>query len=115
MRQFRAVIFPFDPGRIAIFGDDDDEPWTVCCTVLIETVSVVHGERSVDGKKALQFVNRFLEKFGHAMTTKFRRHRESFEPLAGGVNILQGVLTIEDLQLSGERVFTRHIRQKAKI
>jgi hypothetical protein len=113
--QFRATILPGGLGRIAIYGDDDDEHLTVCCTVSIDTLRDVRHEHSIDGRDALQYVKRHLEKFGHAMTAKYRQHRESFKPLAQAPQILQGTLTIEDLLSSGERFFTHRIGQKTKI
>lgn len=112
--QFRAVLLPSDNWRIAIYGDDDDEHLTVCCTVSIDTLSDVCGEHSIDGRDALQYVKRHIDKFGHAMTAMYRQHRESFKPLAEAPNILQSVLTIEDLQSSGERFFTHRIGQSTQ-
>jgi hypothetical protein len=113
--QFRAAILPGEHGRIAIYGDDDDKLLTVCCTVSIDTLSDVRGEHSIDARDALQFVKRYIDKFGHAMAMKYGQHRESFKPLAEAPNILQSVLTIEDLQSSGERFFTHRIGQKTQI
>ena len=113
--QFRAAILPGENGRIAIYGDDDDEHLTVCCTVSIDTLSDVRGEHSIDARDALQYVKKHIDKFGHAMTAQYRQHRESFKPLAEAPNILHSVLTIEDLQSSGERFFTHRIGQGTHI